>query len=83
MEQTAAVGGQEKGGGFGAGGPGRLKGINAICDYYDRPWNVVLRLIENEGFPAVKVEGRWEAVPAMIDRWHHDMISRLCFPAGR
>ncbi|MDX9780923.1 MAG: hypothetical protein RBT66_07785 [bacterium] len=57
-------------------GATRLKGINAISDYYDRPWNVIVRLIERDGFPACKIGGRWESDTRSIDEWHRMHIER-------
>ena len=51
-----------------------LIGMKAIRDYYPRSEKTIIELIENKGFPAVKVAGMWEADKAQIDEWRREMI---------
>jgi excisionase family DNA binding protein len=49
--------------------PDRLSGIKEISEYTGRPWETVQRWITNRGFPAIKLEGRWESIKALVDEW--------------
>ncbi len=52
-----------------------LYGQNEIADFYGRDWRTVKKLIR-EGFPAVKIEGRWESDKVLIRRWRRSYVEQ-------
>lgn len=53
-----------------------LSGMKEICDYYKRSEPTILKLIRDEGFPAIKIAGAWESDAELIDRWRRKRIAR-------
>ena len=51
-----------------------LQGMEQICDYFGRGEASVLKLIREEGFPAVKIAGTWESKKDIIDDWRDSKI---------
>ena len=51
-----------------------LQGQKAIADYYGRNWITIMGLIKKHQFPAVKINGRWEADAALIIKWRRQKI---------
>lgn len=51
-----------------------LIGMKAIQSYYPRSKDTILKLIKDNGFPAAKVEGVWEADKTQIDAWRRGVI---------
>ena len=46
-----------------------LRGMKAICAYMNKSEKTVLKLINAEGLPAVKIGGGWESDKSSIDAW--------------
>lgn len=55
-----------------------LIGMDEITEYAGRGEKVIGRWIANDGFPAVKVDNRWESNTLLIDKWRRRRIERLC-----
>ena len=53
----------------------RLTGQKTIAAYAERSWKTIEELIQ-EGFPAAKIGGRWEAFKDQIDLWYRERIIR-------
>lgn len=53
-----------------------LSGMKAIAAYWGRSQATVLKLIQEEGFPARKIAGNWESDTALIDEWRRLKILR-------
>jgi hypothetical protein len=53
-----------------------LSGMKEICDYYKRSEPTILKLIRDEGFPAIKIAGAWESDTDFIDRWRRKQIAK-------
>jgi predicted DNA-binding transcriptional regulator AlpA len=51
-----------------------LIGMKMICDCMDRSEATVLKLIRDEGFPAVKIGGIWESDRGEVDNWRREKI---------
>ena len=54
----------------------RLSGTKEICQYCGRPWEVVLRWIQKNNFPASKIDGRYESLKYLIDQWFEVRITQ-------
>jgi len=52
-----------------------LIGMKMICQCVDRSEATVLKLIRDEGFPAVKIGGIWESDRGLIASWRKIKIS--------
>lgn len=46
-----------------------LTGMKDICKYVSRSEATVVNWIRDEGFPAKKIDGIWEAHTGKIDSW--------------
>ena len=53
-----------------------LKSMNEIETYTGRDETVIRRLIEEEGFPAARIGGRWQAVTADVNDWYRRQASK-------
>ena len=51
-----------------------LVGKKDICAYAQRSWITVKRWIQKKGFPARKIDGRWESDTELIDEWKRAQI---------
>ncbi|MDO5675597.1 MAG: hypothetical protein Q4G66_11895 [bacterium] len=54
-----------------------LIGIEDIVAYTGRPWNSVEQWIDEGGFPAAKIDGRWESNTDLIDSYRKQRLERL------
>lgn len=57
-----------------------LIGMNEIAEYTGRNWAIVIKWIENDNFPAVKIDGRWESNTDLIDEYQRRRIERAVNP---
>lgn len=39
-----------------------------------RSWKTIRRWIREEGFPAKKIDGRWQSDPVMIRKWFGERL---------
>lgn len=63
--------------------PGRmLLSMDEIEDFTGRSRQIIRRWVEEENFPAVKVDGRWESSTDLIDDWRKRRIVRLSCQAA-
>lgn len=53
-----------------------LVGRKAICQFLNRSWDTIHRWIHEEGMPAAKVDGCWEAIGEDLRAWKREMILR-------
>ena len=53
-----------------------LVGRAAISDFVGRGWRVISKWIKHRGFPAVKLNSRWESNTELIQQWRLDQIKR-------
>lgn len=51
-----------------------LSGMKEIAKYWGRSQATVLKLIQEEGFPARKIAGNWESDTVLIDEWRRKKI---------
>ncbi len=54
-----------------------LIGSRAIEKFYKRSWELILKLIRKENFPATKDEGYWVSDEELIENWHQERVKRL------
>ncbi len=54
-----------------------LIGSKAIEKFYNRNWELILRFIREEGFPATKDNGCWISDEEEICIWHKKRIKKL------
>lgn len=54
-----------------------LIGIENIRKHYPRSESTIMDLIFNAGFPAKKVNGRWESNKKSIDRWQQKRVEAV------
>ncbi len=54
-----------------------LIGSKTIEKFYRRSWEMILKLIHEENFPATKDEGCWVSDEELINEWHQNRIKRL------
>lgn len=52
-----------------------LTGIKQITVYTQRSWGTIQLWIENDKFPARKLDGVWESMPELIDEWKRNRIT--------
>jgi len=52
----------------------RLKGMKQITAYAGYSPPTIIRLCRQEGFPAKKIGGEWEASRSTIDSWWEEKI---------
>lgn len=52
-----------------------LQGMKQIVDHMKRSEATVLKLIREEGFPAVKIAGSWESTTEQIEKWRELKVS--------
>lgn len=55
-----------------------LNGMKEITDYVGRHKSVIRKWVEEDNFPAVKIDGRWEANTVLIDRFRQKRITDRC-----
>lgn len=48
--------------------------MDEICTYAGRNKRTIKRLIKEEGFPAIKTDGRWESNTDLIDSYQRERI---------
>ena len=60
-----------------------LSGMKEICQYCGRSEATILRLIRDEGFPAVKIGGSWESDREEITTWRREKIRARKRPTGK
>ena len=53
-----------------------LVGRKDIIKFTERSWKVIKRWINTRGFPAVKVDGRWESDKDLIREWRKDQLQQ-------
>ena len=53
---------------------GMLTGIKEISDYVRRSWPTIHKWIENDNFPATKIDGVWESETHLIAKWRKRRI---------
>ncbi len=53
-----------------------LAGKKEISGFVGRGWRVVSRWIKERGFPATKIDGRWESDTALIRQWRKAQIAK-------
>ncbi len=53
-----------------------LAGKKEISGFVGRGWRVVSRWIKERGFPATKIDGRWESNADLIQQWHKDQVAK-------
>lgn len=51
-----------------------LIGRDAICSYAGRSWKIIFEWIQQHGFPAKVISGKWESSKALIDEWRRRQI---------
>jgi len=51
-----------------------IGGKREICGHVGRAWRTIERWIKEEGFPARKIDGRWESDLQLIDEWRRNRI---------
>lgn len=54
--------------------PTALIGMKSICQYLERSEATLLKLIRDEGFPAIKIGGIWESDVVEITAWRREKI---------
>jgi hypothetical protein len=52
-----------------------LVGKKDITKAVRRSWNTIKGWIENEGFPARKIDGVWESHDDLIETWRKERIT--------
>lgn len=60
-----------------------LVGLKEICAYAGRGKDTIRKWTDEENFPAVVIDGRWESNTALIDAWRLRRIERLVAPEAR
>jgi len=55
-----------------------LTGRKQIQDFVGRPWRIITSWVEKEGFPAAKIDGRWESDGELIRAWRRSKIEKVC-----
>jgi len=55
-----------------------LVGLKEICSYTERGKATIRKWTDEDNFPAVVVDGRWESNTALIDAWRTRRIERMC-----
>lgn len=53
-----------------------LLGTKQIADFVGRPWNTIKKMLTEHGFPAAKINGRWESDKELIGNWRRRMIEK-------
>ncbi len=53
-----------------------LGGKKEIAAFVGRGWHVVSLWIKEKGFPATKLNGRWESDAELIRQWRKEQIKR-------
>ena len=51
-----------------------LRGKESICEYTKRGWSIIERRINEDGFPAKKIDGFWESHTDAIDGWYMQQL---------
>lgn len=51
-----------------------LSGIKEITGYTRRSWGTVKIWIKHEKFPAKQIDGVWESMTDLVDRWKTEKI---------
>lgn len=52
-----------------------LSGRKEIIRYVGRSWQTIRKWIREKGFPARKLDGRWESDVEMISEWRRKQIA--------
>ena len=62
-----------------------LVGLKEICAYTERGKGTIRKWTDEENFPAVVIDGRWESNTVLIDAWQLRRIERLsgCAAEGK
>ncbi len=53
-----------------------LTGSEKISAFMGRGWKLILHWIREDGFPAVKIGGRWESDAELIRQWRKGQIEK-------
>lgn len=51
--------------------------LEEIAIYSGRSKNTILKWVDDDNFPATKVDGRWESNTELIDNWQRRRIERM------
>jgi len=54
-----------------------LIGSKAIEKFYSRNWELILKFIREEKFPATKDKGCWVSDEELICEWHKKRVKKL------
>ena len=60
-----------------------LVGLKEICAYTERGKGTIRKWTDEENFPAVVIDGRWESNTVLIDTWRTRRIDRMVNGGGR
>lgn len=52
----------------------KLSGQKEIKQYEGRSWETIFSWIQHQGYPARKIDGRWESDTELIDEWRRERI---------
>lgn len=58
--------------------PRTLLSMDEIEAYVGRSRRTIKKWVDEENFPAVKIDGRWESNTGLIDAFREKRISRHC-----
>ena len=51
-----------------------LTGRKEIQNFVGRRWEIIIRWINDQNFPARKIDGQWESDAELIVEWRKDRI---------
>lgn len=51
-----------------------LVGRKEISGFVGRSWHTIRRWIDEDGFPAVKIDGVWESHADLVEEWRKGVI---------
>lgn len=55
-----------------------LFGIDSIAGYFQSSPNTIRKLVKEENFPAVRLNGRWESNTELIDAYQRNRVAMRC-----